>query len=182
MLPNFLPQYFGPLWLTGEEVGLETLLGDGVVRLELNPHVVVLGGDDLGCLRSTEFPMKLWVWSQPTAHLHVIIFTHLMVDTRRFYLLQRTKSWPVKLARFLRKHSYITYRQKKHHSHWLTSFPSVSNTSNTRVIRYWVGATSCHTQFLLGGYSLGQPGVVREPFSFVMNPPQAAAGGRVHWF
>lgn len=41
-----------------------------------------------------------------------------------------------------------------------------------------MGATSCHTQFLLGGYSLGQPGVVREPFSTVMKPPQAAAGGR----
>jgi len=40
-------------------VSLEALLGDGVVRLELNPHVVLLRGDDLWLLRSTELPMKL---------------------------------------------------------------------------------------------------------------------------
>ena len=57
-----------------------------------------------------------------------------------------------------------------------TWFPSVSNASKTSVMQYWAGATSCHTQFLLGGYSLGHPGVLREPFSSVMNPPQAAAG------
>lgn len=45
-------------------------------------------------------------------------------------------------------------------------------------MRYCVGATSCQMQFLLGGYSLGQPGLVMEPFSFVMKPPQAAAHGK----
>lgn len=43
-------------------------------------------------------------------------------------------------------------------------------------MRYWVGATSCQMQFLLGGYSLGQPGLVMEPLSLVRKPPQAAAG------
>lgn len=33
-------------------------------------------------------------------------------------------------------------------------------------------------QFLLGGYSLGQPGLVIEPLSLVRNPPQAAGGTR----
>ena len=56
----------------------------------------------------------------------------------------------------------------------LTSLPSVSKTSKSSVIRYCVGATSCQMQFLLGGYSLGQPGLVMEPFSLVMKPPQAA--------
>lgn len=56
----------------------------------------------------------------------------------------------------------------------LTSFPSVSKTSKSSVMRYCVGATSCQMQFLLGGYSLGQPGLVMDPFSLVMKPPQAA--------
>lgn len=46
-------------------------------------------------------------------------------------------------------------------------------------MRYWVGATSCQMQFLLGGYSLGHPGLVMEPLSLVRNPPQAAAGWQV---
>lgn len=58
----------------------------------------------------------------------------------------------------------------------LTSLPSVSKKSNCREIRYWVGATNCQMQFLLGGYSLGQPGLVMEPLSLVRNPPQAAGG------
>lgn len=33
-------------------------------------------------------------------------------------------------------------------------------------------------QFLLGGYSLGQPGLVMEPLSLVRNPPHAAGGTR----
>lgn len=41
-----------------------------------------------------------------------------------------------------------------------------------------MGATSCQMQFLLGGYSLGQPGLVIEPLSLVRNPPQAAGGTR----
>lgn len=60
----------------------------------------------------------------------------------------------------------------------LTSLPSVSKKSNCREIRYWVGATNCQIQFLLGGYSLGQPGLVMEPLSLVRNPPQAAGGIR----
>lgn len=58
----------------------------------------------------------------------------------------------------------------------LTSLPSVSKKSNCREMRYWVGATNCQMQFLLGGYSLGQPGLVIEPLSLVRNPPQAAGG------
>ncbi len=45
-------------------------------------------------------------------------------------------------------------------------------------MRYCTGAISCHTQFLLGGYSCGHPGLVKEPLSLEMNPPQAAAGIR----
>lgn len=56
----------------------------------------------------------------------------------------------------------------------LTSLPSNSKNSNFTEILYWVGATTCHTQFLLGGYSLGQPGVVMVPLSLVRSPPQAA--------
>lgn len=56
--------------------------------------------------------------------------------------------------------------------------PSVSKKSNCREMRYWVGATNCQMQFLLGGYSLGQPGLVMEPLSLVRNPPQAAGGTR----
>lgn len=41
-------------------------------------------------------------------------------------------------------------------------------------MRYCVGATTCHTQFLLGGYSLGQPGVLIVPFNLERRPPQAA--------
>lgn len=41
-------------------------------------------------------------------------------------------------------------------------------------MRYCVGATSCQMQFLFGGYSLGHPGLVIDPFSLVMKPPQAA--------
>lgn len=60
----------------------------------------------------------------------------------------------------------------------LTSLPSNSKNSNFTEILYWVGATTCHTQFLLGGYSLGQPGVVMVPFSLVRSPPQAARRNR----
>ena len=62
----------------------------------------------------------------------------------------------------------------------LTSLPSVSKTSKSRVMRYCVGATSCHMQFLFGGYSLGQPGLVIDPFSLVMKPPQAAVQKSQH--
>lgn len=79
-------EIFGSVRLTREEVSLEAPLGHGVVWLELDPHVVLLGGDDLGFLSSAELPMKLRVRAQPTAHLHIIIFTHLVVNTRGFYL------------------------------------------------------------------------------------------------
>lgn len=59
-------------------MSLEALFGDSVVGFELNPHVVALGCDDLGSLCSTEPPMKLRVGSQAAAHLHIIVFTHLM--------------------------------------------------------------------------------------------------------
>lgn len=62
----------------------------------------------------------------------------------------------------------------------LTSLPSVSKTSKSRVMRYCVGATSCQMQFLFGGYSLGQPGLVIDPFSLVMKPPQAAGQETQH--
>ena len=47
-------------------------------------------------------------------------------------------------------------------------------------MRYWVGATTCHTQFLLGGYSLGQPGVLMVPFSLERRPPHAAGNTQTH--
>lgn len=47
-------------------------------------------------------------------------------------------------------------------------------------MRYCVGATSCQMQFLFGGYSLGQPGLVIDPFSLVMKPPQAAGQETQH--
>lgn len=52
------------LWhggLTGEEIRFEAFLGDCVVGFELNPHVVVLGSDDLRDFRTAVFPMKLRV-------------------------------------------------------------------------------------------------------------------------
>ena len=58
-------------------MGLEALLGDGVVGLELDPHVVVLGGDHLGDLRAAVLPVKLRVRGQTAAHLHVVVLTHL---------------------------------------------------------------------------------------------------------
>lgn len=176
-------------------MSLEASLGDSVIRLKLNSHVVLLGGDDLWFLCSTEFAVKLRVWAQPTAHFYKVIFTHLMGNTQKWSLLINVLMYIIHLMYFL--HIYFSTRDflSGIYSCWmlfnhvykhfpsksqktpLTSFPSVSNTSNTRVMRYWMGATSCQTQFLLGGYSLGQPGVMMEPFSMVMNPPQAAAGG-----
>lgn len=76
--------------------------------------------------------------------------------------MQRARAWPC----------------QDQHRRWgwgLTSLPSVSKKSNFNEMRYWVGATSCQMQFLLGGYSFGQPGLVMEPLSLVRNPPQAAA-------
>lgn len=64
------------------------------------------------------------------------------------------------------------------HTFTLTSFPSSSKASNCMEMRYWVGATTCQTQFLLGGYSLGQPGVLMVPFNLERRPPHAA--GNTH--
>lgn len=180
-------------------MSLEASLGDGVIRLKLNSHVVLLGRDDLWFLCSTELAVKLWVWAQPTAHFHKVIFTHLMGNTQKWAMLINVLMYLIHFFNYLMcfLHIYFSTRDfyqvfipaessltmctstflTNHKKPPLTSFPSVSNTSNTRVMRYWMGATSCQTQFLLGGYSLGQPGVVMEPFSLVMNPPQAAAGG-----
>lgn len=69
-------------------MSLEAPLGDGVVRPELDPHVVVQGGDDLGLLRAAELPVELRVRAQAAAHLHVIVFAHLMANTGQFYLPQ----------------------------------------------------------------------------------------------
>lgn len=77
--------------VTREEVSLEAPLGHSVVRLELDPHVIVKGGDDVGSLCSTELSMKLWVWAQPAAHFHVVILAHLIWDTQKHSLLVRTK-------------------------------------------------------------------------------------------
>lgn len=68
--------------LTGEEVSLEAPLGDGVVRLELDPHVVVQRGDDLGLLRSAELPVELGVRAGAAAHLHVVVLAHLPAKHR----------------------------------------------------------------------------------------------------
>lgn len=72
-------------------MSLEAPLGDGVVRLELDPHVVAQGGDDLGLLRAAELPVELRVRTQAAAHLHVIVFAHLTANTGQFYLPQGTE-------------------------------------------------------------------------------------------
>lgn len=58
-------------------MGLEALFGHSVIRFELHTHVVVLGGDDLGLLRTTELAMQLGVSCESTAHLHKVILAHL---------------------------------------------------------------------------------------------------------
>jgi len=68
--------------LTWEEVSLEALLGDGVVGFKLNPHVVILRGDDLRDLRAAVFTMQLRVGWKAAAHLHKVVFTHLNTQTR----------------------------------------------------------------------------------------------------
>lgn len=50
----------------------------GVVGLELHAHVVVLGGDDLGLLRTTELAMQLGVGCESTAHLHEVVLAHII--------------------------------------------------------------------------------------------------------
>lgn len=63
--------------LTGKEVSFEAFLRDGIVRLELDAHVVVLRGDDFWNVCAAVLPMQLGVRGQTTPHLHVVVFTHL---------------------------------------------------------------------------------------------------------
>lgn len=58
-------------------MGLEAFLGDSVVRLELDSHVVVLRSDDFRDLGATVFPMKLRVGREAAPYLHIVVFTHL---------------------------------------------------------------------------------------------------------
>lgn len=63
-------------------MSLETLLGDSIVRLKLNSHVVVLGRDDFRNLGATVFTMQLRVGGEATPHLHVVVFTDLNAQIR----------------------------------------------------------------------------------------------------
>ena len=56
----------------------------------------------------------------------------------------------------------------------LTLFPSRSKCVKLIVIRYWVGATICQTQFLFDGYSSGYDGLWMVPLAASMCPPQAS--------
>lgn len=58
-------------------MGFEALFGDGIVGLELDPHVVVLGGDDVRLLGAAELAVQLGVGGQPAAHLHEVVFADL---------------------------------------------------------------------------------------------------------
>lgn len=60
----------------------EAFLGHGVVRLELNAHVVVLGGDHIGLLCSTKLPMELGFRSEAAAHFHKVILAHLVGEAK----------------------------------------------------------------------------------------------------
>lgn len=157
-------------------MGFKTLFGDGVVGFELDPHVVVLGGDDVRLLGAAELAVQLGVGRQPAAHLHKVVFADLGCVGGAKRLGGDTGLC----------HPCNTPVASRGDAGWrgtapdgLTSLPSVSKKSNCREMRYWVGATSCQMQFLLGGYSLGHPGLVMEPLSLVRNPPQAAAGRQV---
>lgn len=58
-------------------MGLEAFFGDCVVGLEFHAHVVVLGGDDLGLLGTTELAVQLGVGCESAAHLHEVVLAHL---------------------------------------------------------------------------------------------------------
>lgn len=66
-------------------MSLEALLGDRVVRLELNAHVVVLGGDHVRFLSPAELAVEFGFGCEPTAHFYKVILTYLLekvkVDT-----------------------------------------------------------------------------------------------------
>lgn len=118
--------------LTRKKVCLKALLGHSVVWLELNPQVVVQGSDGVGPLCTTEPPMKLRVRTHPASHFHKVVLANLKWDTRIHHWNRRANK-------------QMCNTEKP------TSLPSVSKPSKRRVMRYWVGATSCQTQFLLGG-------------------------------
>lgn len=80
-------------------MGLEALLGDGVVRLELHPHVVVLGGDDLRLLGTTELAVQLGVGCESAAHLHEVVLAHLQGSTAPGPPPPGGLSWPPPLSR-----------------------------------------------------------------------------------
>ena len=67
----------------------------------------------------------------------------------------------------------------------LTLLPSMSKWEKLRVMRYWSGATICHTQFLLGGYRSGKEGLWMVPAAWSMYPPQASESSHQnlinHW-
>lgn len=144
-------------------MSLEALFGDGVVGLELDPHVVVLGRDDFRDLGAAVLAVQLGVGGEAAAHLHVVVFAHLDAGGGRLFEHVHCGGGGATASG--------TFRQP-------TSLPSSSKASNCMEMRYCVGATTCHTQFLLGGYSLGQPGVLMVPFSLERRPPQAAAEGK----
>lgn len=58
-------------------MSLEALFGDGVVGLELDPHVVVLGRDDFGDLGAAVLAVQLGVGGEAAADFHVVVFAHL---------------------------------------------------------------------------------------------------------
>lgn len=62
---------------TCKELRFEALLGNGVVRLELDAHDVVLGGDGLWLLRTAELPMESGVGRESAPHLHIVVLTNL---------------------------------------------------------------------------------------------------------
>lgn len=63
-------------------MSLEAFLGDSIVGLELNPHVVVLRRDDFRDLSATVFTMQLRVGGEAAPDLHVVVFTHLNTQIR----------------------------------------------------------------------------------------------------
>lgn len=88
--------------ITWEELCFETLFRHCIVWFKLNSHVVVLGGDSLWFLCTTELPMEPWISRKPAAHLHVVILTNLCRETEHvkqlgsciwFWLQRRGSLW-----------------------------------------------------------------------------------------
>lgn len=66
-------------------MSLEAFFGDGVVGLELDPHVVVLGRDDFRNLGAAVLAVQLGVRGEATADFHVVVFAHLDTGGRRLF-------------------------------------------------------------------------------------------------